>query len=188
MNASDLLIAVVLGTARAGRRSEHPARFVFAELQKRSGVAAEFLDIRDLRFAWDGPNDETRDERWAELARRADSFIIVTPEYNRGYPGLLKHALDMNLEEYSHKPVAFCGVSAGPFGGARVIEQLLPVARELGLVVSSADVNFGGVAKLFGEDGELKDPNFVRRVSGMLDELIWLTRGLKHGRENIAPA
>jgi NAD(P)H-dependent FMN reductase len=187
MNASDLVIAVVLGTSRDGRRSEHPARFVFSELQKRVGVTAEFVDIRDFKFAFDGPNEATRDEGWAQLARRADGFIIIAPEYNHGYPGLLKHALDMNLEEYIHKAVAICGVSAGPFGGTRVIEQLLPVMRELGLVTTFTDVNFGGVAKLFGEDGELKDESFIRRVSGFLDELIWMTRVLKHGRENTAP-
>ena len=165
MSESELRIVVVLGTSRIGRRSEHAAKFVFAELQKRAGVAADFLDIRNLKFALDGPNEETRDAAWADLARRADGFILVAPEYNHGYPGLLKHALDMNLEEYIHKPVALCGVSAGPFGGARVIEQLVNVVRELGLVVTFNDVNFGGMAKLFSETGELQDESFVRRVA-----------------------
>lgn len=65
---------------------------------------------------------------------QADGIVIVTPEYNRGYPGLLKYVLDTNLKEYIHKAVGICGVSAGGFGGARVIENLLPVLRELGLV------------------------------------------------------
>jgi NAD(P)H-dependent FMN reductase len=187
MNAVELRIVVVVGTARAGRHSGHAAKFVFSELQKRAGVAAEFLDIRNLKVALDGPNEETRDQHWAELAQRADGFIIVAPEYNHGYPGLLKHALDMNLEEYIHKPVALCGVSAGPFGGTRVIEQLVNVVRELGLVVTFNDVNFSGIRKLFSETGELQDESFVRRAAKCLDELIWMARVLKHGRENIAP-
>ena len=65
---------------------------------------------------------------------RADGLVIVAPEYNHGYPGILKHALDTNLKEYIHKPVGLCGVSAGGFGGTRVIESLLPVMRELGMV------------------------------------------------------
>ena len=71
----------------------------------------------------------------------------MTPEYNHGYPGLLKHALDMNLKEYIHKAVRICGVSAGPFGGARVIENLAPVMRELGFVIIFEDVNFGIVQR-----------------------------------------
>ncbi len=94
----------------------------------------------------------------------------------------------MNLKEYIHKAVGICGVSAGSFGGARVIEALLPVMRELGLVTIFNDVNFGPVGKIFGEDGKLLDEKFVRRTAEFLDELIWMARVLRHGRENIAPA
>ena len=93
----------------------------------------------------------------------------------------------MNLKEYIHKAVGICGVSAGPFGGARVIEQLVPVMRELGLVIIFEDVNFGKVGTLFDERGNLLDENFVRRVDTFLNELIWMARVLRHGRENIAP-
>jgi len=93
----------------------------------------------------------------------------------------------MNLEEYIHKAVGICGVSAGPFGGTRVIEQLVNVVRELGLVVTSTDVNFSGARKLFNDAGELQDESFVRRVGKFLDELIWMTRVLKQGRETVAP-
>jgi NAD(P)H-dependent FMN reductase len=110
------------------------------------------------------------------------------PEYNHGYPGLLKHALDMNLKEYIHKAVGICGVSAGPFGGSRVIENLLPVMRELGLVTIFEDVNFGTVRKLFDENGKLLDEGFVGRANKFLDELIWMARVLRHGRENIPVA
>ena len=75
-----------------------------------------------------------KDPMFSATVSRSDGLIIVTPEYNHGYPGLLKHALDMNLKEYIHKAVGICGVSAGPSGGARVTEALLPVMRELGLV------------------------------------------------------
>jgi NAD(P)H-dependent FMN reductase len=111
----------------------------------------------------------------------------VVPEYNHGYPGLLKHALDMNLKEYIHKAVGICGVSAGLFGGARVIEGLLPVMRELGLVTVFEDVNFGKVGTLFDEEGKLLDQSYVGRVDKFLDELIWMACVLRHGREKIAP-
>ncbi len=92
-----------------------------------------------------------------------------------------------NLKEYVHKVVGICGVSAGPFGGVGVIEQLLPVMRELGLVTIFEDVNFGKVGTLFDERGNLLDESYVRRVDKFLNELIWMARVLRHGRENIAP-
>jgi hypothetical protein len=64
-----------------------------------------------------------------------------------------------------------------------VIENLLPVLRELGLVTTFTDVNFGSVRKIFDEGGRLLDQNYVRRLDEFLKELIWMARLLRHGRE-----
>src|SRR5438270_2138585 len=181
-----LFIPVILGTARKGRRSENVARFVFEETKKRAGVETEFVDICNIPMRLDDAGEQMKDPAFSDLVMRADGLILVVPEYNHGYHGLLKHALDMNLKEYIHKAVGICGVSAGPFGGARVIEALLPVMRELGLVTIFNDVNFGNVGKLFDKQGSLLDQSFVRRTAEFLDELIWMARVLRHGRENVA--
>jgi len=182
-----LFIPLILGTARQGRESEHAARLVFEQTQKRAGVETEFIDVRTLPMRLDDAGEQMKDDKFAATIDRCDGLIIVTPEYNHGYPGLLKHALDMNLKEYIHKAVGICGVSAGVMGGARVIENLLPVMRELGLVTIFEDVNFGKVGTLFDERGRLLDENFIRRIDAFLNELIWMARVLRHGRENIPP-
>jgi NAD(P)H-dependent FMN reductase len=182
-----LFIPIILGTARQGRESENAARFVFEQMKKRAKVETEFIDVRTLPMRLDDAGEQMKDPRFSATVERCDGLILITPEYNHGYPGLLKHALDMNLKEYIHKAVGICGVSAGPFGGARVIENLLPVMRELGLVTIFEDVNFGNVGKLFDEQGNLLDQDYVRRVDKFLDELIWMSRVLRHGRERVAP-
>jgi len=182
-----LFLPVILGTPRQGRRSEHAAKFVLEETKKRAGVETELIDVRGLGLSMNDAGEQIKIPEFSEKVKRCDGLIIVTPEYNHGYPGLLKHALDTNLEEYIHKAVGLCGVSAGPFGGSRVIEHLLPVMRELGLVTTFTDVNFSKVQNVFDEDGKLLDDSFVRRVASFLDELIWMARVLRHGRENIAP-
>ena len=182
-----LFIPLILGTARQGRQSEHVARFVFEQTKKRAGVETELIDVRALPMRLDDAGEQMKDAKFASTIERCDGLIIVTPEYNHSFPGLLKHALDMNLKEYIHKAVGICGVSAGPLGGARAIENLLPVMRELGLVTIFEDVNFGNVGTLFDERGNLLDQNFIRRIDSFLNELIWMARVLRHGRENIAP-
>ena len=79
-----------------------------------------------------------------------------------------------------------CGVSAGPFGGTRVIENLLPVFRELGLVTIFWDVNFGNISKLFDGNGTLLDAAYVERVDKFLKELVWMATVLRYGREHVA--
>jgi NAD(P)H-dependent FMN reductase len=181
-----LFIPIVLGTARQGRQSENVARFIFEQAKKRGDVETELIDVCKLPMRLDDAGEQMKDPTFSATIERCDGLIIVTPEYNHGYPGLLKHALDMNLKEYIHKAVGICGVSAGPFGGTRVIEGLLPVMRELGLVTIFEDVNFGNVRNIFDEQGKLLDQAYVRRVDKFLNELTWMARVLRHGRENVS--
>ena len=127
-----------------------------------------------------------KDPNFSARMNKADALVIVSPEYNHGYSGLLKHVLDSCLREYIHKAVGIVGVSAGSFGGTRVIENMLPVMRELGLVTIFWDVNFSNVHKSFAEDGKLLDHLFIRRIDTFLKELMWMAKTLRYGREQIS--
>jgi NAD(P)H-dependent FMN reductase len=186
MTNRPLFIPVILGTTRQGRASENIARFVLGEVQKHEGVETELIDIQELRFPTDDAGEAIKDAGFSAAMMRADGIVIVTPEYNHGYPGMLKHALDTNLKEYIHKAVGICGVSAGGFGGTRVIEALLPVLRELGLVTIFWDGNFSGAQQLFDEAGNMKDrAAHEKRMDKFLRELIWMSKVLRYGRENV---
>lgn len=182
-----LFIPVILGTPRQGRMSEYVAKFVVEEVAKRDGVETQLIDIRKISIPTTDAGESIKDPDFSAAVMRADALIIVTPEYNHGYPGLLKHVLDTNLKEYIHKAVGICGVSAGPFGGTRVIQNLLPVMRELGLVTIFWEGNFSSVQKIFDESGsgKLLDESYVRRLDKFLKELIWMAKVLQYGRENV---
>lgn len=180
-----LFIPVILGTPRQGRVSEYVAKFVVEEVAKRDGVETQLIDIRKIPIPTTDAGESIKDPDFSAAVMRADALIIVTPEYNHGYPGLLKHVLDTNLKEYIHKAVGICGVSAGPFGGTRVIQNLLPVMRELGLVTIFWDGNFSSVQKIFDKSGKLLDESYIRRLDKFLKELIWMAKVLQYGRENV---
>ena len=184
--ARPLFIPVILGTTRKGRMSAYAAQFVFGELQKRPGVTTELIDIAQLKIPVDDAGETTKDPRFAAAMERADAIVIVSPEYNHSFPGLLKHVLDSCLKEYIHKAAGIVGVSAGVFGGARAIENLQPVLRELGLVSIFWDVNFGAIGKVFDRDGRLLDQAYVGRTDKFLKELMWMAKVLRYGREKIS--
>jgi NAD(P)H-dependent FMN reductase len=180
-----LSIPVVLGTCRKSRLSAHVAR-VFADLlNRRAGVNSELIDISRLRLPVDDAGEAIKDERFAAAMNTADGLVIVAPEYNHSFPGLLKHVLDSCLQEYVHKAVGLVGVSSGPFAGTRVVQSLLPVMRELGLVTIFWDGNIGQVGKMFDDNGHLLDDAIVRRSDKFIRELIWMAKCLRHGREEI---
>ena len=181
-----LNIPVVLGTTRKGRASVHVARFICDLLNRRAGATSEVIDIASLPLPTDDAGEAIKHEPFAAAMRAADGLVIVAPEYNHSFPGLLKHALDSCLSEYIHKAVGLVGVSAGPFAGIRVVQSLLPVMRELGLVTIFWDVNIPYVSKVFEDDGRLVDQAFVGRADRFIRELIWMSKVLKYGREHVS--
>ena len=156
------------------------------EIERRAGVETELIDVGALPIPADDAGEAVKDEAFSESMNRADALVLVVPEYNHGYPGLLKHVLDTNLKEYIHKAAGIVGVSAGVFGGARMIQNLLPVLRELGLVTIFWDVNFTTVSSRFDEEGSLLEESFRPRIEKFLDELFWMAETLRHGRGNVA--
>ena len=182
-----LNIPVLLGTNRKQRKSISAARWVVSEMEKRPEIQTRLFDVADFDLPQDDYGQEIKDRfpEWRDAIINADGLVIVTPEYNHGYPGSLKAVLDLLLREYVHKAVAFVGVSAGPWGGTRVIESMVPMVRELGLAVTFTDLNFPKVEKVFDEQGKLLDNAFDNRVAAFLDELVWMSRVLKWGRQNV---
>ena len=130
-------ILAITGTTRRGRCSEKVAAWVVEQLVARDDFSVELVDLRDypLPFFDEAPPARTRrdypTDEIARLGRRidqADGFVILTAEYNHGYPAVLKNALDHTFVEWQRKPVTFVGW--GNVGGARAIEQLREVAVE----------------------------------------------------------
>src|SRR5499427_4794314 len=175
---------VILGTCRQGRASEHAAGFVVDHVSKRPDIRTELIDIRNIRRSLDDAGEAIKDPKFSKTVNDADALIFVVPEYNHSFPGLLKHVLDTNLKEYIHKAAGVCGVSAGPFGGARMIQNSLPMLRELGMVTIFSDVYFGNVGRLFDPaTGSITDAAYEGRVAKFLNELVWMARLLRFGRQ-----
>jgi NAD(P)H-dependent FMN reductase len=192
-------IAVIIGSTRQGRFSEKPARWIFDELKKRKGVEVELLDLRDYRIpfydhpaspAWvQGPFGDDTTKAWTKKIGEADGFIIVAPEYNRGYSAELKNAIDHVYGEWNNKPVAF--VSYGGVGGGRAVEQLRLVAIELQMAPIRQGVHiFFDAYMAMVKDPVPVDPAKFASVQPsadtMLDQLIWWTNALKSAREKTA--
>jgi NAD(P)H-dependent FMN reductase len=132
-------IAIIIGTTRATRFGEKPAKWIHGIAAARADMSVELIDLRDYPMPFfdepmspmwgKGQYGNASVQRWADRIADGDAFIVVTPEYNHGYPAVLKNAIDSIYPEWVNKPVGF--VSYGNSGGARAIEQLRLVAIEM---------------------------------------------------------
>lgn len=180
-----LFIVVLAGTTRVQRKSFRAAQYV-AEIGKTyPELEVELVDPKDFSFPGDGNDPEGKDPRYSALTAKADGFFIVTPEYNHSFPGSLKRMLDSELENYIHKPVALAGASSGGWGGVRAVESLVPSVREMGLVVTFTSTYFPRVQDAFDESGNPTDERTEAGVRKAYDELIWMAKVLKAGRDGI---
>jgi NAD(P)H-dependent FMN reductase len=187
MKKEKLFLPILLGTNRKGRESETVAKWLFEKMSKRKEFETKFFDVRDFDLPQDDYGTALGEKfpEWRDAVTKADGLVIVVPEYNHAYPGSLKSVLDLLLKEYIHKAVGLVGVSASPWGGTRVIEACVPMVRELGLVVTFADLNFPLIKDKFDNQGKLLDEAYIKRTDDFLDELVWMSSALRWGRENL---
>jgi NAD(P)H-dependent FMN reductase len=187
-------VAVITGTTREGRFSGLVAEWITGHLAARPDIELEGVDLRDhpLPF-FDGaaPAHTLRNYPRDDVARlgaaidRADGFVVLTGEYNHGYPAVLKNAMDWTFVEWRHKPVTF--VSWGNVGGARAIEQLRQVAVEFEMAPLRHAVHIlPDVMIAVRQAGESADVALFEglhgRVDRMIDDLLWWMRALTPAR------
>ena len=182
-----LFIPVLLGTNREGRESEKAAQWLTGLMEKRGDITTRLIDVRDFVFPQVGYGRDIKDQfpEYRDTIQKADGLLIVSPEYNHGYPGILKSVLDLLMKEYFHKAVGIAGVSSGMLGGARMIEHLLPLMREFGLVPIFKHMIFPNIKTFFDEAGNPKEEKYLTMGEDFIEELVWMAKTLKWGRNNL---
>lgn len=188
-----LNVALIVGSTRPNRFSDHTARWVAEAAKARSDLKLDVLDLRDYPLPFynepmpplytQGAYSEPAAEAWRKKIGEYDAFIATVAEYNHGPTAVLKNAFDSAWLEWIRKPIAFVG--QGGVGGARAIEQLRGVAVELQMAPIKQEVNIArepylGVVmngKTLGEFDYLNEA-----LKGVFDNLVWWGEALKTAR------
>lgn len=179
-------LAVIYGSTREGRLCEKVASWTISQIEGDGPFAVEIVDpamlglpIGSLR------KGEAAYHTLKERIGHADGFIVVTPEYNRGYPAPLKFLIDAIGQEWRGKPVAF--VSYGGFsGGLRAVEQLRLVFAELHAATIRDGVAFANAWDQFDASGQLLSPDRAEKaMATMLAQLHWWASALRNARNSV---
>lgn len=180
---------IICGSTRRERQTIKVAHFVLARLQPRPGFETELLDLSEYNFPIMEERLHRRDDppprlrEFGEKIGRADSIIIVSPEYDHGYPGVLKNALDYLLPEYERKPMGIVTVSAGGYGGVNCLAQLQLVALGMGAFPIPENLAVSRVHDSFNEDSSPNDPAYEKRGGEFLDEMLRFTEAIADRKE-----
>jgi len=185
-------IFVIIGSIRPNRFGDKPAQWIVEALKKQQDVEVELIDIRELQLPmFDEPVSPASNKgeyvhpegvAWAKKVAEADGFVIVTPEYNHGYPPSLKNALDYVYYGWNKKPVGFVSYG-GISGGIRAVQQLRQVVIELQMVPIRGGVYIPFFRKLLDEEGAFHSETLVPQAEPMIEQLLWWAKVLKKARE-----
>ncbi|HUB52408.1 MAG TPA: NAD(P)H-dependent oxidoreductase [Terracidiphilus sp.] len=177
-------IAVIYGSTRPGRFCDVVVRWTVDQLAASQDFLLDVIDPGEQpeRPHIGSGSAQSLQQRIGE----ADAYVVVTPEYNHGYPAPLKALIDSAGAEWHAKPVAFVSYG-GVSGGLRAVEQLRLVFAELHAVTIRDSVCFPGAWEQFDESGALRNPDRARRgFDALLARLSWWAIALRNAR-SIAP-
>lgn len=176
-------IPIIVGTGRKGSSTAKAAHFIYEQAQV-FGFNTELIEVSEyVTHAITGAMEKDKSEKAHDILQRADGVVIVSPEYNHGYPGELKLFLDQFYDEYARKPVGICGVSGGRLGGSRMVEALRTCVIELQMVPLHNAVYFGGIKGLFNEAGDIIDESYKVKAQTLFEELAWYAGALKRAKQ-----
>ncbi len=173
-------IAILSTSVRTGRNSHRVGLYFKQIIETNNRATADLIDLQEYHF----PVFEERLRfmtnpapsvlEFADRMRKADGMVVITPEYNGGFPASLKNVLDLLLEEWKRKPTGIVTVSTGAFGGVLVYPSLVFSLWKKGVWVVPARYQVPHVQDAFDEHGNPADVTGTeKRTQTFLQELIW---------------
>lgn len=164
-------IIIISSSVREDRKSHRLALFFKRYIEEGAKALVEIVDLKEYRFPLfeerlkfqKNPSDRTLE--FSEKIKNADGVLIVTPEYNGGYPASLKNVIDLLYDEWFRKPIAIATVSDGVFGGMQVITSLQFTLWKMKAWVIPAMFPTAKVSDNYDEEGYPKNRDQANKLA-----------------------
>lgn len=173
-------IVILSASVRRERNSHRVALYFEKYITEHNLAAVEMVDLATYQFPvfeerlQFTPNAPANVLEFQQKIIGAEGILLVTPEYNGGYPASLKNAIDLLYKEWQRKPIALATVSAGPFGGTQVMTSLLFSLWKIGAWVVPSMFPVPVVQNNYDEQGNAADKEATdKKAKRFLGELLW---------------
>ena len=178
------MITIISGTNRPGSQTRKVVAHIEATYKSR-GVKTHLLDLAELPAEMFSPfayaEKPVAFKKFSDAILAADGLVIVTPEYNGGFPGVLKYFIDMLPfpESFEHRPVCFVGLAAGIWGALRPVEQLQTIFGYRNAHIFPERVFMPGIGKLLNEAAQFTNPDIEKRLGNQAEGFVRFVESLR---------
>ena len=189
-------LTVIIGSTRPGRAGLPIAEWFVERARAHGEFDVQVADLaRPALPLLDEPNHprlgqytNRHTEDWSAAVAASDAFVMVTPEYNYGYPAALKNAIDYLHDEWKYKPVGFVSYG-GVAAGTRAVQQLKQVVTTLRMLPVFESVNIPFHSRFLDDEGRVQaDEVMELAADAMLEELVRTEAALRQLRSGTTPA
>ncbi len=164
------MITIISGSNRDDNNTKKVA-FEYQRLLAQKDVAAKVFSLDEI-------NSTLRNDSFIQSENEflvpTEKFIIIMPEYNGSYPGILKLMMDNTdiKKVWWYKKVLLTGVSTGRAGNLRGMEHLTGVLLHMRMQVHYNRLPISVVDKLMDHQDHFTDPATLNAINIQLDEFL----------------
>ncbi len=164
------MITIISGTNRKGSNTLKIAN-EYQHILKGKGIDAGILSLENVDVLH---NNAAFAKIENEMLIPASYFIIISPEYNGSFPGVLKMLFDNSRshEMWYHKKALLTGVATGRAGNLRGMDHLADVLNYLNITVHPNKLPISVVNSIVSPEGKIIDDDTLKAINQQLDEFI----------------
>lgn len=165
------MITIISGTNRKHSNTSRIAREYQLILHEK-GIDAGLLSLEDFDLAHYNTAFENLEN---DILIPTTHFIIISPEYNGSFPGVLKLLFDTSRshEIWFHKKALLTGVATGRAGNLRGMDHLADVLNYLKITVHPNKLPISVVNTVLDNNGKIANINTLKAINQQLDEFIF---------------
>ena len=181
-------VAIIIGSIREGRQSQKAAYFLQKKLAARMidtdivDLAEYPLPIMEERITSD-PNPPANALLISKKLVNADAMILVTPEYQGSFTGVLKNALDYFLPEFSKKVIGVATTAGGRMGGINASVQLQHVILSMGAYPLPQKFIVSEIQNAFDQEFNPKQELLAKQGEKFIEEFVWFAQAIVNAKQ-----
>lgn len=164
------MYTIISGTNRLNSHTEKVA-FEYQKFLKDKQVDSIIFSLKNVDVLKKNAAFTSLENKFLIPAKK---FIIIMPEYNGTFPGVLKAMIDITeiKNVWAWKKALLTGISTGRAGNLRGMDHITASLQHMNMYVHPNKLPISLIDKVMDDEGVIYNENTLQAINKQLDEFI----------------